>query len=75
VRRRSAPERRRARRCAVPACAALRAYEAAGFLRIRTLRPTVVCHDPALRAEVAAVAGGWHFSKADHDWDQVHPVP
>lgn len=46
----------------------------AGFLRTRQMHPTVVVADPAVRARMAAAPDGWHFTKADHDWDQVHPV-
>ena len=52
-------------------CAALRR---AGFLAVRTMRPTIVCTDPALRVRLAARVDNWHFTIADHDWDQVHPV-
>ncbi|MFZ7094488.1 GNAT family N-acetyltransferase [Primorskyibacter sp. 2E233] len=50
------------------------ALRRAGFLRTRTMRPTVVCTDPVLRDELASFLDDWHFTKADHDWDQVHPV-
>jgi len=53
----------------------LRRYRRWGFVRTRTMRPTVVCSDAALREQILAGAGGWYFSKADHDWDQVHIVP
>jgi GNAT superfamily N-acetyltransferase len=46
----------------------------AGFIATKTMRPTVVCTDPALRDRLAQSLDGWHFTKADHDWDQVHPV-
>jgi hypothetical protein len=46
----------------------------AGFLQTRTMRPTVVCRDPVLRDELAGLLNAWHFTKADHDWDQVHPI-
>ena len=45
---------------------------AADFFPTRRLAPTVVVADPALRAEIAAAPQAWFFSKADHDWDQVH---
>lgn len=51
-----------------------KALRRAGFLQTRTMRPTVVCNDPALRDELAGLLEDWHFTKADHDWDQVHPV-
>ena len=50
------------------------ALRRAGFLKIRTMHPTVVCTDPELRDELAYQLENWHFTKADHDWDQVHPV-
>lgn len=46
----------------------------AGFIATRTMRPTVVCTDPALKTRVETSLAGWHFTKAGHDWDQVHPV-
>jgi len=33
-----------------------------------------VVRDPALKARMAAMPDAWHFTKADHDWDQVHPA-
>jgi GNAT superfamily N-acetyltransferase len=51
-----------------------KALRRAGFVPVRTMRPTVVCSDPALRSELAGLLDNWHFTKADHDWDQVHPV-
>jgi hypothetical protein len=50
------------------------ALRRAGFIATRTMRPTVVATDPAVRARIAAMPDDWHFTKADHDWDQVHPV-
>ena len=46
----------------------------AGFLAARTMRPTVVCSDRALRTRIAERRDAWYFTKGDHDWDQVHPV-
>jgi GNAT superfamily N-acetyltransferase len=43
-----------------------------GFFRSRTLAPTVVVADPALREEIRGLRNVWFFSKADHDWDQIH---
>ncbi len=51
------------------------ALERAGFLHVRTHRPTVVCSDPQLRQIIALTRDLWHVTKADHDWDQVHPEP
>ena len=50
------------------------ALKRAGFIATRTMRATVVCRDPDLRARLAPFSEDWHFSKADHDWDQIHPV-
>ncbi len=50
-----------------------RALANAGFLRVRTHRPTVACSDPGLRATIALMKDLWHFTKGDHDWDQLHP--
>ena len=52
----------------------IRALRRAGFVTVKTHRPTVVCADPAVLARFAAIGEGWHFTKADHDWDQLHPV-
>ena len=43
-----------------------------GFVTVKRHHPTVVTEDRALAAAIAAQR--WHFDKADHDWDQVHPV-
>lgn len=43
-----------------------------GFVTVKRHHPTVVTEDQALAAAIAAQQ--WHFDKADHDWDQVHPV-
>jgi hypothetical protein len=51
--------------------AALRRH---GFRTVRVHRPTVVTPDDTLRARIAAHPGPWHMTKADHDWDQVHPA-
>lgn len=45
-----------------------------GFVTVKTHHPTVVSSDRDLLARVAAHKAPWHFSKADHDWDQVHPA-
>ncbi|MEB8388444.1 GNAT family N-acetyltransferase [Rhodobacteraceae bacterium KMM 6894] len=50
------------------------ALRRAGFIATRTMRPTVVCTNTNLRANLAQIEGDWHFTKADHDWDQVHTV-
>lgn len=51
--------------------AALRRH---GFVTVRTHRPTIVSRDRALLDRIAAYSGPWHMSKADHDWDQIHPA-
>ncbi|SMY09298.1 GNAT family N-acetyltransferase [Flavimaricola marinus] len=50
------------------------ALSRAGFIATKTMYPTVVCTDAELRDRLAQNPDGWHFTKADHDWDQVHPV-
>jgi hypothetical protein len=44
-----------------------------GFRVVKTHYPTVVTRDAALASRVESL-GPWHFTKADHDWDQVHPA-
>jgi hypothetical protein len=51
-----------------------RALLRAGFVAVRTMRPTVVCDVPGLAETIVALKDRWHFTKADHDWDQIHPV-
>ncbi len=51
------------------------ALRRACFAKTRTMKPTLVSTDPRLVQEVSQDAGKWFFSKADHDWDQVHIVP
>jgi len=46
----------------------------AGYMRTRTMRPTIVCADETLKRKLDRHIDDWHFTKADHDWDQVHPV-
>ncbi|MFV0317276.1 MAG: GNAT family N-acetyltransferase [Microthrixaceae bacterium] len=50
------------------------ALKRAGFVATRTMRPTIVCTDSDLRAGLWDTVDRWHFTKADHDWDQVHPA-
>lgn len=50
------------------------ALERAGFKATKTVNATVVVADPALREHMAQNPDEWHFTKADHDWDQVHPM-
>ena len=49
------------------------ALRRAAFIGMRTMRPTVVCSDEAARSAFQDNADAWHFTKADHDWDQIHP--
>lgn len=50
------------------------ALSRAGFIATKAMYPTVVCTDAELRDRLAQIPYGWHFTKADHDWDQIHPV-
>ncbi|MEH2507270.1 GNAT superfamily N-acetyltransferase [Bradyrhizobium sp. AZCC 1578] len=43
-----------------------------GFFNSRTLAPTVVTSDELLRNKIINLRNDWFFSKADHDWDQIH---
>ncbi len=52
----------------------LSAYKRMGFWATKTMRPTVVSRDTKVSESLNVSAPQWHFSKADHDWDQVHPV-
>ncbi len=45
-----------------------------GFWRVRDHYPTVVVREPELRRRFELSRQNWHFSKADHDWDQIHPM-
>ena len=45
-----------------------------GFFTVKRHYPTIASANKALLARIGSYAGSWHFSKADHDWDQVHPV-
>lgn len=54
--------------------ALLAIYRQLGFRKVKTHRPTVVVRDEGLRDAITAVGPHWHFSKADHDWDQIHPA-
>lgn len=50
------------------------ALKRAGFIPTRTMRPTIVCTNDAIRSVLEQHLDDWHFTKADHDWDQIHPV-
>ncbi|MEW4488132.1 hypothetical protein AB1L42_08620 [Thalassoglobus sp. JC818] len=52
----------------------LKAFRSAGFFPTRTMRPTIVCAHLEDRERLEPLLNSWHFSKADHDWDQVHPL-
>jgi GNAT superfamily N-acetyltransferase len=52
----------------------VRAYTAQGFVKVKTHLPTVVSNDAALLDRLSQFGGTWHMTKADHDWDQVHPA-
>ncbi len=60
------------------AAASSRPWQAAlsrvGFIAVKTMRPTIVCTDTALRERLKQHSDAWHFTKIDHDWDQIHPV-
>jgi GNAT superfamily N-acetyltransferase len=43
-----------------------------GFFVTRRHQPTCVTLDPDLRARLQALKSECFFSKADHDWDQIH---
>ena len=50
------------------------ALHRAGFLSTRVHRPTIVCTDSDLASQLETATSDWYFTKADHDWDQVHPI-
>ncbi len=50
------------------------ALDRAGFRVVRRHAPTVVTSDPDVRRLAETHRDDWHFTKADHDWDQVHPI-
>lgn len=60
---------------AASTCGQAKALRGRGFILLRTKRPTAVCQDPSFRADVSMQANNWYFTKGDHDWDQVHPLP
>jgi GNAT superfamily N-acetyltransferase len=45
-----------------------------GFETVKIHRPTFVSTDRGLSATVERLKDGFYFSKADHDWDQIHPA-
>lgn len=45
-----------------------------GFHVVKTHFPTVVSADETVTKRVALAKDAWRFTKADHDWDQVHPA-
>ena len=50
------------------------ALSRAGFVTVKRHRPTVVTTDTALSGAIARLKDQWHLTKADHDWDQIHPA-
>jgi len=50
------------------------AFRRHGFRTVKVHRPTVVTRDARLAARIAALPGPWRLTKADHDWDQIHPA-
>ncbi len=44
----------------------------AGFHCVRTERPNCVASDESVRQRLSESSADWLFSKADHDWDQIH---
>ncbi|NVE95135.1 GNAT family N-acetyltransferase [Altererythrobacter lutimaris] len=48
------------------------AYRKAGFKPVKWHRPTVSARDTAVLEKIES-ASQWRMTKADHDWDQVHP--
>jgi hypothetical protein len=52
----------------------LDAFRRRGFVTVKKHWPTVVSTDRSLLSRIAGLRGTWHFSKADHDWDQIHPA-
>lgn len=49
------------------------ALSQSGFVTVKIHHPTVVTIDVATREKIERVKDQWHFTKADHDWDQIHP--
>jgi GNAT superfamily N-acetyltransferase len=49
----------------------LRAF---GFLAVTKARPNAVVANPKIRRRLNQSSGEWLLSKADHDWDQIHPA-
>ena len=49
-----------------------RIFRRHGFFRTRTMHPTCVCQDPVQRGRLIDLKDDWFFTKADHDWDQIH---
>jgi len=50
-----------------------RALSKFGFLKIGTHTPISFCKDERLRSKLQEWKSSWHISKADEDWDQLHP--
>jgi GNAT superfamily N-acetyltransferase len=58
--------------CAFSDPSIVRLLRRAGYLAIGSAWPTAVCTGAPYRAALEGHFLDWHFSKADHDWDQVH---
>jgi hypothetical protein len=43
-----------------------------GFHSVDTEKPNCVVADPEVRKKLESLSSAWLFSKADHDWDQIH---
>lgn len=50
------------------------AFREFGFFKIRTHQPTVFGTDASQVDAVVHAGSSTHFSKGDHDWDQVYPA-
>lgn len=45
-----------------------------GFRVRKETAPTCVCTDPELAERLRGLSECWHLTKADQDWDQLHPA-
>jgi GNAT superfamily N-acetyltransferase len=43
-----------------------------GFFKTRTVLPVCTCRDAQMRERLLQLKDQWLFTKADHDWDQIH---
>lgn len=44
-----------------------------GFFKMEMNHPIVLCKDTRVRSKLEELKKGWFITKADQDWDQVHP--